>query len=172
MSVEQQLARSAEVKGLGLAELAAKNLILLEPNSSDTWDAGSLNTMLDYVLETNEEIDENRIYVMGHSMGGWGTWDWINESPDRFAAASPCGFPADGMGDPARLVNLPIWGMAGGDDGARTAGIKKMVERLRAAGNKNVKHTEFPGASHSEGNAAVFSSVGLVEWMLGLSRGN
>ena len=45
------------------------------------------------------------------------------------------------------------------------------VERLRAAGNANVKHTEFPGASHSEGNAAVFSSVELVEWMLGFSRG-
>ena len=29
--------------------------------------------------------------VMGYSMGGKGTWAWINESADRFAAAAPCG---------------------------------------------------------------------------------
>ena len=46
-----------------------------------------------------------------------------------------------------------------------------MVERLRAAGNVNVKHTEFAGANHREANAAVFSSVELVDWMLGFSRG-
>jgi hypothetical protein len=51
-------------------------------------------------------------------------------------------------------------------------GINKMVERLRAAGNMNVKHTEFPGANHAGGNAAVFSSVELVDWMLGFSNDN
>jgi predicted peptidase len=171
MSVPDQLARSADLKGLRLAELADKELILLEPNSSDSWEPDSLNAMLDYVLANHPEIDKNRLYVMGHSMGGVGSWEWINESPERFAAAAPCGFPADETGDPALLVNLPIWGMAGGDDGPRTAGIKRMVERLRAAGNGNVKHTEFAGANHSEGNAAVFSSVELVDWMLGFSRG-
>ena len=52
----------------------------------------------------------------------------------------------------------------------RTTGIKKMVQRLTAAGNTNVKHTEFPDAKHSAANAAVFSSVELVDWMLGFSR--
>lgn len=170
MSLEGQLARSAEVKGLGLAELAKNDLIVLEPNSASDWEVGSLNAMLDYVLETYREIDADRVYVMGHSMGGRGTWDWINESPDRFAAAAPCGFSPGDTGDAERLVHLPIWGMAGGDDGDRATGIQKMVERLRAAGNKHVKHTEFPGANHAEGNAAVFSSVEWVDWMLGFSR--
>ncbi len=171
MSLPDQLTRSAEVKGLRLAELAAKEFILLEPNAFDSWEPASLNVMLDYVLENHPEVDENRLYVMGHSMGGVGTWNWINESPERFAAAAPCGCPVDETGDPARLVNLPIWGMAGGDDGPRTAGIKEMVKRLLTAGNPNVKHTEFPGASHSQGNAAVFSSIELVDWMLGFARG-
>lgn len=172
MPLEQQLARSAEVKGLGLAELANKDLILLEPNTAEDWNVNSLNAMLDYVLENYEEIDANRVYLMGHSMGGRGTWAWINESSGRFAAAAPSGFSAGDTGNPERLVNLPIWGMAGGDDGDRATGIKKMVERLRDVGNKHVKHTEFPGASHAEGNAAVFSSVELVDWMLGFSRGS
>ena len=60
--------------------------------------------------------------------------------------------------------------MVGGDDGDRTTGVRKMVERLRAAGNVNVKHTEFEGMDHSAGTA-VFSSVELVEWMLGFSKG-
>ena len=61
-----------------------------------------------------------------------------------------------------KLVKLPIWAMAGGDDGERTTGVKKMVERLRAAGNVNVKHTEIEGGDHRAGGAAVFSSVELV----------
>ena len=51
------------------------------------------------------------------------------------------------------------------------AGIKRMVERLREAGNKQVKYTEFPEADHATANAAVFSSVELVDWMLGFSKG-
>ena len=74
------------------------------------------------------------------------------------------------LGDVKKLVKLPIWAMAGGADGDRTTGVRKMVERLRAAGNVNVKHTEFEGADHRAG-LAVFSSVELVEWMLGFSKG-
>jgi predicted peptidase len=172
MSLQEQLARSAEVKGLALAELAGRELIFLEPNTADIWRVESLNTMLDYILENHPEVDTNRVYVMGHSMGGYGTWAWINESADRFAAASPSGISIGDSGDVASLVNLPIWGMVGGGDKKdRVAGIKRMVERLRAAGNKHVKYTEFPGADHAAGNAAVFSSVELVDWMLGFSKG-
>ncbi len=46
-----------------------------------------------------------------------------------------------------------------------------MVERLREAGNKQVKYTEFPEADHATANAAVFSSIELVDWMLGFSKG-
>jgi hypothetical protein len=57
--------------------------------------------------------------------------------------------------------------MAGGDDGRNPTGMKKMMKRLKAAGNVNVKYTEFEGADHRAGGRAVFSSVELVEWMLG-----
>ncbi|MBL4690012.1 MAG: dienelactone hydrolase family protein [Rhodospirillales bacterium] len=182
MSLQEQLAISApggkieklrgfkKLRGYDLAELAGKGMILLEPNTAGLWDADSLDTMLDYVLANYPKIDKDRVYVMGYSMGGRGTWAWINESADRFAAAAPCGFnPAD-TGDVKKLVKLPIWAMAGGADGDRTTGVRKMVERLRAAGNVNVKHTEFEGADHRAG-LAVFSSVELVEWMLEFSKG-
>ena len=172
MTVQRQLARSAEVKGLSLAEAAGRNLILLEPNSAGDFDPETLNIMLDYVLETNDKIDRNRVYVMGHSMGGSGTWKWIHHSPERFAAAAPCGFSAGESGDVSRLVKLPVWGMVGGDDGQNTPSIEKMVQRLRDAGNPNVRHTVFAGANHAQANASVFSSVELVDWMLSFSRRN
>ncbi len=183
LSLQEQLAISApggpfekkrgfkKLRGYDLAELAGKGMILLEPNTAGLWDADSLDTMLDHVLENFPEIDKDRVYVMGYSMGGKGTWVWINESADRFAAAAPCGFTIGGSsGDVKKLAKLPIWGMAGGDDGKNTTGVRKMVERLKAAGNVNVKHTEFEGADHSAGTA-VFSSVELVDWMLGFSKG-
>ena len=58
--------------------------------------------------------------------------------------------------------------MAGGaDDRGIPAGVKKMADRLKAAGNPNVKHTIYEGASHSEASAAMFKSVELVDWMMG-----
>ena len=170
MSLTTQLVRSAQVKGLALAELAGKDLILLDPNSADSWDPKSLDRMLDYVLDTYDEIDKDRVYVMGHSMGGAGTWNWIRQSPGRFAAAAPCGFStATDTEGIEKLTQLPIWAMVGGEDGKNVAASETMVANLRAVGNKNVGLTAFPGANHPKGNAAVFSSVGVVDWMLTFS---
>lgn len=52
------------------------------------------------------------------------------------------------QGDAKKLASSPIWAMAGGNNGRNPAGIRKMVDRLKAAGNENVKHTEFDGADH------------------------
>jgi len=125
-SLEEQLARSATVKGLSLVELAGKELILIEPNSFDDWDPKTLDIMLDYLLENYPQIDPNRVYVMGHSMGGRGTWEWIQNSPERFAAAAPCGFSSVSDDDEVeRLSNLPIWGMVGANDGKNVESVKK-----------------------------------------------
>lgn len=44
--------------------------------------------IMDIVLE-RDNIDPDRVYLMGHSMGGWGTW-WIGlRHPERFAAICP-----------------------------------------------------------------------------------
>ena len=174
-SFQRQLEIAAQMgmkRGFDLAELAGKGLMVLDPNTSERWSADSLDTMLDYVLETFPEVDRDRVYVMGYSAGGGATWRWINQSPDRFAAAAPCGFTGGSDKDDAKkLAKLPIWTMAGGEDGKNPAGIRKMVQRLKAAGNVNVKHTEFEGADHREGGKAVFNTVELVDWMLGFSKG-
>ncbi len=173
-SFQQQLVIAYEMgmkRGFDLAELAGKELMVLDPNTAARWEPDSLDTMLDHVLKTFPEIDKDRVYVMGYSAGGGATWRWINQSADRFAAAAPCGFSGGRARDDVdKLAALPIWTMAGGDDGKNPAGIKRMVERLKAAGNTNVKYTEFEGADHRAGSRAVFSTVDLVDWMLGFRR--
>ena len=57
--------------------------------------------------------------------------------------------------------------MAGSNDGGSATGIRKMVERLKAAGNVNVKCTVFEGG-HKKGGEGMFSiTVELVDWILG-----
>ena len=171
-SIEEQLKRSSKVKGLSLAELAGKDLILLEPNSYEKWEPKTLNTMLDYILKTyKNQIDQSRIYLMGHSMGGRGTWAWIQESTERFAAAGLGGFSGVSENDNfTKLANFPVFGMVGGEDGKNVASAKKMTDLLKATGNKNVKYIAFPGANHPQGNKMLFSHVECVDWMLNFSN--
>ncbi|HIF00074.1 MAG TPA: hypothetical protein EYQ63_24475, partial [Fuerstia sp.] len=51
--------------------------------------AGNLGKVFKLLDSLTEEfnIDPDRIYVLGHSMGGFGTWTALGEAPSRFAAA-------------------------------------------------------------------------------------
>ncbi|MCA8987835.1 MAG: prolyl oligopeptidase family serine peptidase [Planctomycetaceae bacterium] len=59
-------------------------------------------------LSNEFSIDQNRLYVVGLSMGGRGTFNILNDFPGHFAAAVPCA----GGNDTAELENLiqtPMW---------------------------------------------------------------
>ena len=47
--------------------------------------------VLDVLKEMRRQfnLDDNRIYLMGHSMGGYGTWSVAVNNPDLFAALAP-----------------------------------------------------------------------------------
>jgi len=69
------------------------------------WEAWRLTSLLDEVIKSND-IDEDRIYITGLSMGGFGTWDLAAYSPERFAAIAPiCG--GGNTLDGKLLINLP-----------------------------------------------------------------
>lgn len=104
--------------------------------------------VLDNILkDSNYQIDLNRIYIMGISMGGYGVWDAIQRRPKLFAA----GVPICGGGDvsKSKLINhLPIWAWHGDSD--EVIDVKRtisMVKALKGAENhikcsiiKNRKH--------------------------------
>jgi poly(3-hydroxybutyrate) depolymerase len=60
------------------------------------WAVGALDRWLNEVV-AGSRVDEDRVYLTGISMGGFGTWDWAAEHPERFAAT----VPICGGGDPS-----------------------------------------------------------------------
>lgn len=62
-------------------------------------------------------IEPNRVYVTGLSMGGGGTWNMLSRHAGRFAAAIPIAGvgPAGGF-DAANLVGVPTWAFHARDD--------------------------------------------------------
>jgi poly(3-hydroxybutyrate) depolymerase len=95
------------------------------------------------------KIDESRIYLMGHSMGGIGTWKVAPKYPDVWAAIAPF----SGSGVPATLEkirNVPeiiVHGDA--DPTVNVAGSRAMVAKLKELGTE-FKYIEVPGGLHSD----------------------
>jgi len=114
-------------------------------------------------------VDQDRIYVMGISMGGYATWELLQRRPELFAAALPC----CGGGDSAlapRLVDIPIWTFHGDRD--RTVPVvrsRDMVAAIRAAGGSKIKYREYPGKGHNVWTP-TFSDDSVFEWLFSQRR--
>ncbi|HWG93346.1 MAG TPA: prolyl oligopeptidase family serine peptidase [Mycobacteriales bacterium] len=74
-------------------------------------------------------VDLNRVYITGHSMGGWASYLFSVLYPDRFAAALPyAGVPTQGLWAGCELD--PCWqGTNGGD--AKTQWTTPLLSNLR-----------------------------------------
>jgi poly(3-hydroxybutyrate) depolymerase len=93
-------------------------------------------------------IDENRIYLAGHSMGAIGTWKIAPKFPDIWAALAPFA----GSGTPStleRIRHIPQFVVHGDDDRTVSVqGSRSMVARAKDLGI-DVTYVEVPGGSHS-----------------------
>ena len=114
-------------------------------------------------------IDTNRLYIMGASMGGCGTWHMIMRYPKTFAAA----VPICGVGDPTTgsvLTDLPIWAFHGESD--RTIpvlGTCDMLAAIKAAGGTKAKATIYPEVGHGSYHLA-WKEEPLSEWVFAQKR--
>ena len=61
------------------------------PNGEYWTDTETLISLLDEI-EKHYSIDVSRVYLTGHSMGGFGTWYLAYQHPDRFAAIAPSNY--------------------------------------------------------------------------------
>jgi enterochelin esterase-like enzyme len=95
-------------------------------------------------------IDEDRTYLTGLSMGGGGTL-WIGLSrPDIWAAIAPvCPAPPRGTDDlAANATNFPVHLFQGDADPAvKPEGTRQWVKRFQDLG-VNVTYKEYPGVKH------------------------
>jgi len=109
-------------------------------------------------------IDLKRIYLTGLSMGGYATWTWAIEHPERFAALAP----VCGAGNPleaCKVKNVPTWIFHGAKDNiVPLHKSEEMVAALKACGGK-VKFTVYPDAGHDSWTA-TYNNSKLYEWFL------
>jgi predicted peptidase len=119
-------------------------------------------------VEQEFNIDRNRLYVAGISMGGYATWDVITRYPDLFAAAVPvCGGGDEKQA--AKIKDLPIWAFHGGEDKTvKTIRTQNMIAAIKAAGG-NPRYTQYPGVGHGSWGPA-FKEPQLLAWMFEQKR--
>ncbi len=118
-------------------------------------------------VEREFNIDADRVYVTGLSLGGNGAWSAVHMYPGRFAAAAlVCGF-FDNAIDP--FLSLPCWFFHGADDTVvPTRHSRRAVEAIRASGG-NPKYTEYPGVEHDSWLQA-YDTPELYEWLFAQRR--
>lgn len=105
-------------------------------------------------------IDKKRVYVMGHSMGGFGTCHLISSEPRLFAAGIPmCGC----SGDAGSLRKTPLWVFHAADDTVvkpdTARSLAKALER-----SKTFKYTEYPDGGHGIPGRVV-ADAEVIEWL-------
>ena len=132
------------------------------------WFPPAVEDVIDEV-STKYSIDSSRIYLMGFSMGGFGTWATAYDRPDRFAAIAPV---AAGGGDASLmplLKGVPAWIFNGGDDQVTPArAARGAVEELKQEGG-TVRYTEYPGMDHGDSLRLAFAEKELYAWLLQFS---
>ena len=118
-------------------------------------------------LKDEFDIDENRIYLTGVSMGGYGTWYTALAYPETFAAIVPvCG---GGMGWRAPVLQMPIWAFHGSEDCAVDVHeTMHMIHRVRQHSTNDVRMTIFDNVDHDSWIPAY--TMELLEWLLSKSK--
>lgn len=127
------------------------------------WEPIELVALLDD-LQSKLKVDEDRIYLTGLSMGGFGTWRLAAFAPDRFAAIAPiCG---GGETHWAKYIApLPVWAFHGAKDkGVPLERSEKMVEAIKKQGG-NPKLTVYPEAEHDSWTE-TYNNPKFYEWLL------
>ena len=121
-------------------------------------------------LIKNLNIDTNRIYITGLSMGGFGTWDAISRYPNKFVAA----IPICGGGDTAKtelIKNVAIWAFHGENDKVvKVSRSRDMISAIKRAGG-TPKYTEYPNTGH-DAYTKTYKNIDLYKWLFSQSKLN
>jgi predicted peptidase len=78
------------------------------------WEPVELTALLDDVIKKHK-VDQDRIYITGLSMGGFGTWRLAAFIPKRIAAIAPICGGGDAISVRA-IKHIPTWAFHGAKD--------------------------------------------------------
>ena len=118
-----------------------------------TWPMQVLMNGIDSLVLNSTMIDTTRMYIVGLSMGGYGTWEYIARQPYRFAGA----IPVCGGGDIAQAKNntqTGVWAFHGkADNVVPYENSVRMVNATKKV-NTNVHLISYPDVKHDSWNKA------------------
>lgn len=139
-------------------------VIIAPQNPGGAWNPKRINNVVDWVFE-HYAADTNRFYVLGMSLGGYGTIDYSAVYPHRIAAA----MALCGGGNPKSycgLNDLPLWILHGTAD--RAVGVsqsQKVVNAMAKCGESpRLRFTKLPGVTHG-GLARAFYINETYDWL-------
>lgn len=125
--------------------------------SSEDW----FNPVYDEVAK-ELRIDDSRVYLIGMSMGGFGTWSLANRMPDRFAAIVPmCGGADVRWAD--RLSGIPTWILHGTADRDIPISRSEVMAKALEKKNANFIFTRLINQGHDI--SKQFNNDALYEWL-------
>jgi len=131
-----------------------------------SWWSNELDALVALLDKIEEEynIDPDRIYVTGLSMGGYGSFALAAKQPERFAAIVPIcggGLYFDALG----LSRMPMWVFHG--DADRIVPVdesRRMVETANRINGENARLTEYEGVGHNSWSRA-YGDDAMWEWL-------
>ena len=94
---------------------------------------------------SSNNVDTDRVYICGTSMGGWGVWTILKENKELFAA----GFIGSGAAknvQPEDFKNIPLYVTVGTDENSYKT-LPDFVAQIKAAGG-TVELTVLQGMDH------------------------
>lgn len=139
-------------------------IILAPQNPGGAWNPRKIMNILEWTKQ-NYLVDTNRVYVLGMSLGGYGTMDMAGTYPDKIAAAMAlCGGTT--LKDVSKMGELPFWVIHGTADYRVPIKCSKVVvEQLEEQHNDSLlMYTWITGASHSA-LARLFYHPKTYEWL-------
>lgn len=140
--------------------------IIAPQNPGGAWKPEKIMNILKWV-EDWYNVDYDRIYVLGMSLGGYGTIDFAATYPDDVAAAMAfCG--GGSVKDFAPLNNVPLWIVHGTADAAVSISQSdKVVSAMKQADASTPRliYDRMPGWNHGK-PARLFYLAETYDWLL------
>lgn len=125
----------------------------------------TLEIVRDIILKLTKEysVDTSRLYIIGYSMGGTGTWEMILRNPDLFAAA----IPICAASDPSKaslVKNIHIWAFSSENDQIYNyRETEETVEKLKEY-NSDIKYTLYRNQGHNIWGL-IFKDPEVSKWL-------
>lgn len=131
------------------------------------WDSESLYKLIKKIIKKNN-IDPDRIYLTGLSMGAWGAWNLAFAHPELFAALVPIAGYVDRipMVENCEIANLPIRIFHGQlDETVNVFYSMEIYKKLKPC-SRDISLTIFHEAAHDSWTR-VYDNPEIYDWMFG-----